>query len=748
MAHESWLLTFTVSLTPYYDSIETLENEIDFFAASIDNLTREFDVQEKNASLQVWHLHHDISRLTRAEIDHSKIEINGLRNTYYQISDVFLNSQPVLGDDEFSRSPQTLVRSTQNIARPRHRRSMLPWAGKILSGITGTATEEELDAIRYKISVLSDRTEIMTQVMQDSLTIINTTRADININREAITHLGNVVQTLTERLKKLYSDTILTIQRELLYDQYLNRAHTAFHIITAQLRQVSVALLRVRHQLEGVMHGRLPFDLIPERQLQSFLHQIESSLPPNYLLPYGNKELHPYFTQVPTLLLSSANEVYVTLIIPIAPVASKFTIFEPVTVPRFSPDGQSIQEYILESAALAISQDGYSFRLLSQGEAAICTHNQAKFCKMNDATFRASQSKMCIPALFFKDPEAIMSQCTVMTKPIPKFPIIRYIPDGNWLFFTPESESLQVTCSRFGEKATPRAPIPIQAGVNLIALPPHCEARSRIYSLPAFSKNETTVEVKQAFQLEVIAMKNLGHFWNNSIQLPQVSQFPQLPDAPPDLPPISDMSSTLELLRSRLIAHVVQENQKNNKYVFAVLTVVGVGLFAIFLVALFLMFMYNKRLQSKFQWVAHTLKGQVANRLLGSPRTMSRMRRRAAQVDEDVDDDSDFDDSAVSDADMDRDIPLPQGVEDARPEYVNMTAMSGPEQSPKYREDAEPVTYDQPPVVPPKDLGSTWHLASPKGIKRQADSPGGGPSKAVRFTYSLCPPLPTKGTSC
>ena len=496
MAYESWLLTFTVSLNPYLESIETLEGEIDFFASSIDSLTRAFGERAEKPNLQIWRLHQDISRLTREEVDHSKIEIMGLRNAYKQIKDVFLSSQPLLGADESSRPPQ-------RSARYRRKRSMLPWAGKILSGIFGTATEEEIDTLRDKIAVLSDRTKIITQVMQDSLTIINATRAEVHINREAITHLGHVVQTLTERLRQLYDDTIVAMQRELLYDQYLSRAHSAFHIINSQLRQVSVALLQVRRQLEAVMHGKLPFDLIPERQLQTFLHQIESSLPQNYLLPYGTKELRPYFTQIPTLLLSSTNEVYVTLIIPISPVASKFTVFEPVVVPRFTSDRLSVQQYVLESSAIAVSQDGYSFRLLSEGEAAICTHNQATFCKVNTATFRISHTKMCIFALFAKDPEAIASQCVVMTKPIPKFPIIRYIPDGIWLFFTPEAESLHVSCSEFGRKATPRAPISIEAGVNLVTLPAQCTARSKFFTLPAYSKNESTVQVKQAFQLEI-----------------------------------------------------------------------------------------------------------------------------------------------------------------------------------------------------------------------------------------------------
>ena len=187
----------------------------------------------------------------------------------------------------------------------------MPCLGKILSGLTGTVTQDELDRVCEHIKVLADRSEVVTQVVKESLTVINATRADVRLIREAITHLGHLVSELTKKFRSLYSDVILTLNRELVYDQYLNHAHTAFHIIQNQLRQTSASLNKIRLQLESAMLGTLAFDMIQGAQLRGFLGKIERILPPNYVLPYGSRDLKPYYIQVPALVLSDESVVYV-----------------------------------------------------------------------------------------------------------------------------------------------------------------------------------------------------------------------------------------------------------------------------------------------------------------------------------------------------------------------------------------------------------------------------------------------------
>ena len=509
MAYETWMLSFAIDLEPYHTHLDLLETEVDYFMSSVVEVSQSYDQSTRSNDTQFKALHGDIDRLTIQEVNSCKLEIMGLRNNYHQLANTFLRPQE-------NGDPGSYPFASSDHGRIRERRSLVPWLGKILSGLTGTVTQDELDRVREHIKVLADRSEVVTQVVQESLTVINATRADVRLNREAITHLGHLVSELTQKLRSLYSDVILTLKRELVYDQFLNRAHTAFHIIQNQLRQTSASLNKIRLQLESAMLGTLAFDMIQGAQLRGFLGKIERILPPNYVLPYGSHDLKPYYSQVPALVLSDENVVYVVLAVPIAPLESRLTIYQPQSVPFPGPNNDVAYHYKLEADALAVSADGYSFRLLSHTEAALCTQQGVKFCKFNQATFRTSQSQLCITALYMKDQKQITQRCPVITTPVPTWPTIRYLFDGKWLMFSPIPEEAQVSCANPGSRPSQQPSIHIKSGVSLITLPMSCSARTRSYMLPAYYRNETTYEIRESFELEILFMKRLNLFTNSS----------------------------------------------------------------------------------------------------------------------------------------------------------------------------------------------------------------------------------------
>ena len=661
MAYESWLLSFTIDLRPYLEHIEQLDVQIDQFMASVLELTRDFE-QASGNDTQLKSLHADITRLTVQEVSLCKVEINELRDAYFQLRDTFSYRQ--LGTNSRDRTGYRKIGTKGQ----RSKRSFLPWVGKILSGLTGTVTEEELKVVKEHISILADQNQGISQVVEDSLTIINVTRADVRENRETLNHLGDVVQSLANKLRSLYEDVIVAMQREILYDQYLNRAHTVFHIIGSELRQTSISFIKIKRQLENAMQGHLAFDLLPRQDLRTLLGQIEKALPHNYLLPYGIDNLKQYYSEVPTILMNGDQAVHVILAVPIAPLESMLTIYEPVYVPSLNNDSSKAYQYILEAEALAVTPDHYGFRLLTRVEAEVCSQGGVKFCKLNKATFRTAQVKTCITALFFKDQAQIDNNCPVVTTVVPKRPVIKHLFEGNWLMFSPKNERLQVSCSAVGERRSELPRISVNRGVNTISLPMSCSARSDSYMLPAYYKNETTYEVKHAFYLETIAMNQVNLFANVSQTMPNYDKANSIPRLIPELPEIADYSEQVGSLKEKLMNKVKMLMGDYERKHNSGLLLTGVACALVLIVIITVTCSCFIRLNNKFREAAHLLGQRFQGALELTP-----LRKNAGKTVNTPSNQSDFSDDEFEEASIDIPIPHADGqFESCGPQYVNI----------------------------------------------------------------------------
>lgn len=736
LSYETWLLSFSISLRPYHDHLEALETEIDYFMDSVLELTRQtnhYDMLQHANDTILKTLHEDIARFTVREVELCKLEINKLRDFHSQMADTFLAGKQTRDHVFYD------LQNPNQEGRSRGKRSMLPWLGKIFSGLTGTVTEEQLERVQEHIKILADRSEVVTQVVQDTLTVVNATRADVGLNREAITHLGHIVSDIAQKLKTLYDDVILTMQHEILYDQYISRAHAAFHILQNQLRQTSTSLLQTRTQLERALYGNLAFDLIPSADLRLFLRRIGKLLPENYVLPYGVQDLKPYYQHVPVFLVSDENTVHVVVAVPIAPIDSKLTLFQPVLVPFLRVGSDLAYQYQLEADVLAISPDRYSFKLLSEAEATVCSGNGVKFCKLNHATYRTSQMKLCLTALFFKEPDQITESCVLRSFPVPTRPTIKYLFEGLWLMFSPNSESLQVMCNNVVGGRRNRPDLQIPKGVSLFTLPMSCSGRGKSYVLPAYYQNETTYEIRESFRLENMSMQSLK-FLSNTTKFPTI--LPLFPGKeydtykPQVLPEIADMSDRIDSLHKRLQYDFVTWKTETKRQAFTVVISVGVVLVIIFLVCLVVILIVHRRMRQKWNRAALKLKCHALMSLLKTPASRGADKGISGprnvgndNSDDDYDDLSDFEDN------LNLEIPAP--AEELRP----------PKCAPRYL-NVDQVTETPRRQVPVIDSrGATLTPSSPRTAKRKAtDTELAILTKALRMQRPVCADSASRGS--
>ena len=153
-SQNKWILGFSVEMTPYTNILDQLDERVDnlirlanSLETTYDKLNVHFtDSNDKDSDAQaVWF--EDYSKLANSQKPTCvslKNELNVLRSKLNQ---------------------HQLLFSTMN----RPKRSLIPFLGSILKKLIGTADEASINDIRRRIYDLSQSTEQITHIIDDSL---------------------------------------------------------------------------------------------------------------------------------------------------------------------------------------------------------------------------------------------------------------------------------------------------------------------------------------------------------------------------------------------------------------------------------------------------------------------------------------------------------------------------------------------------------------------------------------------------
>ena len=538
---ETWLLSLSIDFQPFNAQLDELHMELDMFANSVQSIV-DSDVTESQDT-HLMSLRQDVNMIIQEEVTHAKKELSQLDRTLSSLMATF--GFKYEADDD-------LLGQNESSFSPRNKRAALPFLGNIISAITGVATQGDLKAIKRQIRVISDKHDILTQVLEKALTVINVTRQESKTNREAIEKLSTAVTEITHHLDSLYTYVTTQINDELLYNQLVNRVHSVFHLLTSTMRRTATALVVARSQLETALRGRLPFDLVNSRSLKGYLRKIKRNLPRRYLLPYDDTSLLSLYKYASTFLVTDTEAVHIVVAIPIAPISSRYEIYEPIYVPHPSLDPDTVLSYQLEGQALAISSDQKRFQILSAVEASMCIQEESSHCRLISATFATKTAPACINALFQKDQQSIDSYCRITSSPAPFLPVVRYLFDGKWLIYATEEETIALHCRDMLEPNQVSSTLTITKGVNLIDLPMTCAASSRSYDLPPYFQNTSDIRVRQAFDWELQRINSIAYFHNTSSFAKNIKPRRQWSAVPEFSEDTANLDLDLAVLRERL----------------------------------------------------------------------------------------------------------------------------------------------------------------------------------------------------
>ena len=85
----------------------------------------------------------------------------------------------------------------------RNRRAVLPFIGDALSSLFGTATNNEVRDIVSRMKELSHSQNDVLSVLDNTVTVVNQTLVEVDMNRQTINRLTNVTSYLRDEIYSL-----------------------------------------------------------------------------------------------------------------------------------------------------------------------------------------------------------------------------------------------------------------------------------------------------------------------------------------------------------------------------------------------------------------------------------------------------------------------------------------------------------------------------------------------------------------
>lgn len=211
---------------------------------------------------------------------------------------------------------------------------MLPNVGKALSFLFGTISEDDLNAIRGSIINLAVNQEKVIHVVEESLTILNTTRVEVAENRQAINDLigalsvlNTKMQNATDRLYKEVMKLYHFVQTYLRIDASLEEVRQMIHIGRTHIQ-------RLWMQLNMLSLGHLSRGLILPKELKELLMGIKTKLPGTLQLPaYPNKDSWSFYKLLTCSTTIDDNKILAVVSVPLLDSSGKLEIFKAHILP-------------------------------------------------------------------------------------------------------------------------------------------------------------------------------------------------------------------------------------------------------------------------------------------------------------------------------------------------------------------------------------------------------------------------------
>ena len=509
VTYREWMLIVPIKLAQYGRMIDKIEKEVTRFEDTLTKIATDYEattyspkLPKPTAAPQIP-VHAHTLRVVENQMIQYREEIGQLRGLYDELREAFLTPP---------EEPREIITG----ATRREKRSLVPsWMTYGFGYLTGLSSQDQTDAIRRRIQILSTNTEKIASTVDHGMTLLNTTVMHAKQNRKAITHLAGAVEAMQTSYGEMEGRILTWYTDVQVMTTTLNGMMLAMNAATSLIRRCHAALQTLRSQMQTAITGQYPWDLMNKEDIKTFSDHLRDELSKTYMLPYQAGELQQLLYQLPTVVVGDDQAVHILIRLPLSHHDDLYNMYVIDAVPLPEVKNGTIKQYILETEALAVTQDNLRYKPMDTKTAIGCGDRRVRHCTLTGPSYDMTDAPLCVTSLFTRDENAVNDRCQLENIPKPSVPIIKDLGRGQWMMFTTEDERLTLQCLH--DEYKPMEMINIPMGTNQLTLPPGCRASTQKFRLPPYIDGRTEISLDNADQ----AVDDLNDgSWNAYIRAP------------------------------------------------------------------------------------------------------------------------------------------------------------------------------------------------------------------------------------
>ena len=297
----------------------------------------------------------------------------------------------------------------------RTRRSVLPVVGKIMSFLFGTISESDLEDIRRALNELSKNQIDIVHMLEEQMSILNVSRAQIAENRMAILDLVKCVNLFDLRLAELTE----AIQKRFEKVETFINVYAQMDLIISGIKdailRANFYLENLRMELNMLSLNHLSPSLITPKNLKQLLLTIKTKLPFSLKLPEDpDTNIWYFYKTLNCKTLLDNDKLLVVINVPLLDQNGEYEVFKVHVLPLPWVESLStpqlpnmVATYDVQYTGLLINKERNRYALLDTEDVHACSNAVLKYCTPRNAVLPVNLHQHCVLALFFKSNEEV-----------------------------------------------------------------------------------------------------------------------------------------------------------------------------------------------------------------------------------------------------------------------------------------------------------------------------------------------------